>query len=87
MIKKRPNSGVPTLLVPSGGGVPVGGGSWRVNDTLLSPRVFDPYQAFPLRWDDLQSHSAGFLCLKAATPDLPMPAPLHLGSDEELMGN
>lgn len=50
-----PSSAVPPLQVPTWGGVPVGGGSGRVNDTLHFPRAFDPSKAFPLLWDDLQS--------------------------------
>lgn len=38
-----------------GEGVLVGEGSRRVYDTLLSPRGFDLYRAFPLQWDNLQS--------------------------------
>lgn len=38
-----------------GEGVLVGEGSGRVYDTLLSPRGFDLYRAFPPQWDNLQS--------------------------------
>ena len=56
---KCPSSGVPPSQVPMWRG---GAGGWRqwgegqgVNDTLRFPRAFDPYRAFPLQGDDLQS--------------------------------